>query len=196
MDKNFRELIMKKLMTILAISGLFLITNSVIANPTYEETVGIYTVLDNWPNPTAVSWNHTFSGDVSQILWAKLTIVAEGVDGPTDNIPYGEEDSVWFDGHFLGYLNQQDFYNHGFEINPGPGALGYPLTELTTTVFNLDPLWISPLMIATVIVDSANWIMEVETSTLSVDVIPAPGAILLGGIGVGIVGWLRRRKKL
>jgi hypothetical protein len=162
------------------IAVIFLVI-PVIAVADYIETVNVY----QYSASGTINWSHSYNNSVTPIYSATLTIVADDVD-------LGEQDAVWFNGHYLGYLNNMGYATD--YTGPSLGAGNPDPTALTTTKFAIDPSWISANMTASVYVDSA-WGVEIETSGIEIKGVPEPTTMLLLGFGIVGLAGLGRFKK-
>lgn len=84
---------------------------------------------------------------------------------------------------------------YGDRYNPNAAALIYT----ASADFGVGPLvgvFTSPTPVALMVFSDEGW-HDIGIDNLVVtSVVPAPGAILLGTIGAGLIGWLRRRRAL
>jgi len=192
---------MKKLIMICAI--LIGVAGLANAAPTYLITFDEFPVGTQISNQYAPLGVEFFPGNVTP----GLPIIDWNGAMPTQPIlrPQGEaggnyiyQGDFWI--HFTTTATQVSF-DSGYWDGVGTGVINVydpymlPLASLTNTVTGVNVTNVTG-RIGYIYFNSIGDGAGADIDNLKFTQIPAPGAILLGGIGAGLVGWLRRRRTL
>ena len=182
---------MKKLVTICAV--VLLVAGTASAVITFDE----------FPVGTVISNQYAGQGVIflPGNITGNLPIIAWDIDMPTDPVlspqPLYNGD---FSMQFTTPVTDVQFVS-GYWNTVGTGVIGVYdpgmnlLATLSNTVIGPEQITISGLgNIGTIYFNSISDPYGADIDNLGFTPIPAPGAILLGSIGVGLVGWLRRRR--
>lgn len=171
------------------------------------QEIGIYKTLDNalltkprsstifeveCPEPECVDPQN---GQPYQLVGARLCIQADGVD-------YNDKVELQFkDGRRYTTIGELERIPGCEDVRPMSGEGAYEEEYITRTYFDLDPEWLEDgrfkLKVAGFHLLRPSSVVEIEKAIMECTYapIPAPGAFLLGSMGLTMVGWIKKRTR-
>jgi hypothetical protein len=142
-------------------------------NATYDSSYSRF-----WQPDNGVAWGVTFKDYTYSFTATFASAAAIDTDGWFSNTVAPDSITGSFTGHFV----------------VTDDILKNPITNGDTYGFNIG--FSQAMFVPLDTIDAYGNATSPYSAFGSTTVIPAPGAILLGSIGVGFVGWLRRRRAL
>jgi hypothetical protein len=189
---------MKKLIMICTI--LIVVAGLASAAPTTLIT------FDEFPLGTAISNQYAPQGVIFSAATYNLPVISMNGAMPTQPILRPDGGPSTFAGDFwMKFITPvvDVQFDSGYWDGVGTGVINVydpylnPLASLTNTTTGVNVTSLSGMgSIGYIYFNSVADGAGADIDNLAFTPIPAPGAILLGGIGAGLVGWLRRRRTL